>query len=306
MPERSARVPRLALAGAVVGVLALGAAVAVVVIAAGRARKPPGRCTPGLEERDARCCAPGQRESEGRCAGPPVDCPLPLRATEGGCVAPSEAVFVSAGRVVVGPTDWDVASEPRKTLAVRGFFLDRFEVTNARYDACVVARDCPAVLGEAGAREPGVPVVGLGAPAAARFCAFAGGRLPTAAEWMFAAMGAEGRRYPWGPHGLLCRRSSYGLVSGPCAVGGTSPELAGARSEGRTPTGLFDLSGNVREWALEEARATTFGGSYRSQGASALKSFSRSDSVEELSDVGFRCAYDAERRTPTRGVRLIR
>ncbi len=173
MTERTARGSRLALGAAALGILLGGGLLAGVALLASRERKPPGRCSPGLEERGARCCAPGQDVAFGRCVGEPRSCPALFRSTPSGCVAPAEAVFVAPGRATFGATDWDVASEERKTLAVRGFYLDRFEVTNDRYDACVATRECPALPGSE-VREPGVPVVGLDATWAARFCGFAG------------------------------------------------------------------------------------------------------------------------------------
>ena len=105
------------------------------------------------------------------------------------------------------------------------------------------------------------------------FCRFAGGRLPTGAEWGVAAMGNDARRFPWGATGLVCRRAAYGLAAGPCAHGATGPELAASRPDGATPEGALDLSGNVAEWTREARGYVARGGSFRSTSAAELKSF---------------------------------
>jgi len=175
-------------------------------------------------------------------------------------------------------------------VAVRSFEIEHSEVTVQRYRECVEAGRCSAL---AMPSEPGLPVTGMTAEQAQNFCAFAGGRLPTPEEWLYAAAGAEGRRYPWGPHGLVCRRASFGLVRGPCGTGATTPELAGARPFGQTPDGVLDLAGNVAELTLSaDGQLASHGGSFRSRLASDLKTWSR-EPFAPATDVGFRCAYAA-------------
>ncbi len=279
---------------AIAAAVAAVAVIAWTILLGSRARSAPSRCPIGLEQSGARCCAPGQWLSDGHCVGPPQSCPNgmePVEAPQPGCVQPAERIAISGGSLTLGPTDWDSVNVVKKHIvAVRSFQIDQIEVTTHRYQECVRAGLCSAVDGS---REPGLPVTSITAQHAEAFCAFAGGRLPTPEEWIFAAAGAEARRFPWGAHGLVCRRAAYGLRRGPCSEGGTTADLAGARPDGKTPEGVLDLAGNVAELS-RSARGVVgvHGGSFRSEQASELKSWS-SGAVARAADVGFRCVYAA-------------
>lgn len=298
-------------------VFALGgaAAVAWAALFGAWARKAPERCAPKTRALGARCCPEGQALVEGQCRGQPKGCPEGLQLAvrpQLGCVASLEPARVAGGRLELAPNDWEAEGVvERRVVEVRSFRLDRTEVTVDAWRRCSAAGACDALPAPSSAApapsatsgqtespapsapaEPGVPVTGITASQAERYCAFAGGRLPTFDELLFAAAGPDGRRFPWGPHGLVCRRASFGLEDGPCATGGTGPELAGSRPGGATPAGILDLVGNVAEWSRgPEGELRLFGGSYRSKVASQLKSWS-SEPPRVGDDVGFRCAYD--------------
>jgi formylglycine-generating enzyme required for sulfatase activity len=285
---------------ALVVVLGIGAAagsVFEVVRLARRERAVPVRCGAGLVAVSGRCCAPGQQAVGKRCVGEPTACPPGLHVAESrnGCVADARRVPSKGGPLSMVADDWQTEAVPLpKPSVVAPFSLDATEVTFERWQHCVLAGACRSLESP----EPGVPVVGIDPKEAEKFCRFEGGRLPWSEEWVFAAAGKEGRRFPWGPTGLVCRRAAFGLVNGPCASGGAL-ELAGTRPDGATPEGILDLSGNAAEWTLErDGRAVARGGSFRSESAADLESWSVEAPPAEPRDVGFRCAHDAEAVPP--------
>ncbi len=254
-----------------------------------RQRSFPHRCPSDFMDLQLRCCAPGQSLASGACVGAPDDCPPPFEHTATGCFLPSKKIALPRGTVTLGPTDWD-SSElvERRSFTEGPFEIDRSEVSYRDFSLCVQAGRCqpaPPSL------EPGRPVTSVTIEQADHYCRFVGGRLPTPEEWIYAASGANTRRFPWGSHGLVCRRASFGLSEGPCAQGGTKPELPGMRPAGSTPEGLFDMAGNVAEWTKDaQGRSSVHGGSFRKKAASSLKVWSVS-LAQAADDIGFRCLY---------------
>ncbi len=284
-----------AVALGMLGVAATAGAVVGVVRLAARERTPPARCGAGFIAQGPRCCAPGQVYSSGRCSGEPKSCPEGMRpsAAGTGCISELRRVTYRSGHLSLGAEDWEAEGivAPRN-VDVAPFSIDSTEVTLERWEHCTRAGACRALEEQ----EPGVPVRGVDPKEAEAFCRFEGGRLPTSDEWLFAAMGPEGRRFPWGATGLVCRRAAFGLVDGPCAQGGWGPELAGSRLDGATPEGVLDLSGNLAEWTAEgSGRYVARGGSYRSRTALELKSWSFELAEPKAKTVGFRCAYDVQK-----------
>jgi formylglycine-generating enzyme required for sulfatase activity len=212
-----------------------------------------------------------------------------------GCVAPSLPKYVAAGEFVVGPSDWESEHVAFERGHVDGFWLDSLEVTWERFFRCIVAAKCALHTDPSGGYEPGQPVTNLDVTQARAFCAWAKGRLPRSGEWLRATAGVNSRRFPWGQTGLVCRRAAFGLVKGPCAEGGNGPEWSGSRPDGHSAEGLLDLVGNVAEVVEgDRGQVMVFGGSFRSDHASVLKSWSVEPYRGPRDDVGFRCAYDAD------------
>ena len=134
------------------------------------------------------------------------------------------------------------------------FSIDRTEVTRGDYGRCVAARRCPAPA--AAADDPAslrLPMVDVTWANAQAFCRFAGGRLPTEAEWEKAARGPDGREYPWGDD-VSCERANWGNFDGegPCAGRNPGhPVAVGLYPDGASPYGVMDLGGNVWEWVAD-------------------------------------------------------
>jgi formylglycine-generating enzyme required for sulfatase activity len=148
-------------------------------------------------------------------------------------------------------------------VAVAPFYLEQAEVSRAQYDACVSAGVCPSidestcevydgdawvtggVLAEP-ARAPDAARTCVTRDEAAAYCAWLGRRLPSDAEWQAAAGGAERRIFAWGDAWDAARVRYLG--SSPVGLGGVT-----SHPEGRTPEGLFHMSGNAYEWVAEAA-----------------------------------------------------
>jgi formylglycine-generating enzyme len=272
---------RAALALSGLGLCALG-----VTRLALRQRMPPDRCPPGMQLAGERCCGAGQTEQNGACAGRATSCSVAQElASDGQCVARFGVVAIAGGELFIGAADWDGASERERfpRTHVEPFRLDVAEVSVERWHAC---SSCEARSGAAGS-----PIRNVTPEQAQAFCQSQQGRLPTAAEWVWAAAGSAARRYPWGNSGLVCRRVAFGLSHGPCAKL-AGPELVGSRPDGASPDGVLDLAGNVAEWTWEKPGVfAARGGSFRSTSAAELKSWAALADSHKAPYIGFRCAY---------------
>jgi formylglycine-generating enzyme required for sulfatase activity len=96
------------------------------------------------------------------------------------------------------------------------------------------------------------PAVQMTWDGARMFCASLGKRLPTEAEWEFAARGSTNRRYPWGDDAPRCDGVVFGRDKDqPCSGMRDDSEDVSSAPQDRTPEGVLGLGGNVLEWVAD-------------------------------------------------------
>jgi formylglycine-generating enzyme required for sulfatase activity len=144
------------------------------------------------------------------------------------------------------------AEAPRHTVTLDGFWIDRLEVTNAQYALCVEAGACQRgrLADDPAYNAEDYPAAGIPWQAAVGYCAWAGGRLPSEAEWEVAARGAEGYAYPWGDAFDCAGGNFWDPVAG-CDDGYPKPAPVGSFPDGISWCGALDLAGNAWEWVAD-------------------------------------------------------
>lgn len=212
---------------------------------------------------------------------------------------PEGMVALPAGIFLMGSAEAEGLPEehPAHEVILPAYFLDRTEVTMARYSACVAAGACtPIHTGEtfcptSAPEHASLPVSCIDYSQAEAYCAFARKRLPTEREWEYAARGGqERRRFSWGDEPPDEKRACYDH-RGSCAVGSFAPGAFG----------LVDMSGNVWEWT------STFYGPYPGEAASGTHRVYRGGSWSRRFPKWLRTAlrnrYEPEKWSASLGVR---
>ena len=228
----------------------------------------------------------------------------------------AEMVYVPAGEFSMGSTVGTVDEQPVHTVYLDAYWIDKTEVTNEMYRQCVRAGTCLQPQNQSNTHfnyypDPvyaDYPVINLKWSSADKYCTWAGGRLPTEAEWEKAAVGTDGRTYPWGnalPNSKLLNFNN--------PVGDMM--LAESFLAGASPYGALNMAGNAREWVADWYSADYYpaspksnptgpanglykvlrGGSWHS-GIYDIRSADRSYLEPDVRDktVGFRCVVPAE------------
>jgi formylglycine-generating enzyme required for sulfatase activity len=228
--------------------------------------------------------------------------------------SPADMALIPAGSFTMGSASGQPDEAPPHEVSLAAYFIDQFEVSNADYRQCVSAGKCSQTASPDGFTRTGYrddpafndyPVVNVTWEQAAAYCRFAGKRLPSEAEWEYAARGPDNLTYPWGN----TFNASLSAASSP------DTEPVDSFPGGASPFGIFNMAGNVNEWvqdvynpgfyATSPARnpVNTGGGSERvfrggsfanEDGAfyTTSRRYSRDPAFSDV-DMGFRCAKDA-------------
>lgn len=274
---------------------------------------------------------------------------LASRSTPSRC--PANMVHMPGATFRMGSEDYDKDASgderPAHEVTLSAFCIDATEVTVASYRRCTTEDRngvrCPVLpaikqwdpadlkfwarfCNRDGADRDDHPVSCVDWEAASTYCKWAGGALPTEAQWEYAARGVERRRFPWGDEppgpsllntcGAECRsmaervgKSLPMMYDGNDGAETTAP--VGSYPEGATPRGVMDLAGNVAEWvrdtkadyesALPKDPVQTAGrlhvvrgGAWYTPTPRAVRGAAR-DSLTDgfyLNGVGFRCVHE--------------
>jgi len=218
--------------------------------------------------------------------------------------------LVPAGEFMMGSENPDDDAKPVHTVYLDDFYMDKYEVTNSLYKACVDAGVCePPADTSSSTRSDyygnsefdNYPVIYLDWNQAKTYCQWRGARLPTEAEWEKAAGGSDGRTHPWG-EGIDCDRANFRGCAGDTTA-------VGSYESGKSLYGLYDLAGNVYEWVTDWYSETYYENSPASNplgpdtgeirvlrggswfySASSIRLRDRLDPIWANYDIGFRCS----------------
>lgn len=160
-----------------------------------------------------------------------------------------EMVQVPEGPFTMGSNDGDPDEAPEHQVYLKGFYIDRSEVTQQEYQrfAKMTKRGMPRIEvfddDQSKIVKPEFAVMSVSWDEAAAYCKWAGKRLPTEAEWEKAGRGEGKRKYPWGDKFVVNASNVDGTEDGYKYL---APP--GAFDGGRSPYGIHDMTGNVAEW----------------------------------------------------------
>ena len=233
-------------------------------------------------------------------------------------------LLVPSGSFMMGSNRPDAApnEHPLTRTNLTAFYCSRWPVTNAQFEQFDPTHRSRRIPGA----DDRHPVVYVSALEAGRFCDWLSQkerkkyRLPSEAEWEYAACGIEPRTFPWGEtwgrpvnanFADVNKKLPWADASFDCGFAATSP--VGSFPRGASPFGIEDMAGNVWEWCLDcfsaypgkersnprgtgdSSKRIHRGGSWKSRAAS-LRVSARAFNAPEFSanDVGFRIVCEVK------------
>ena len=233
-------------------------------------------------------------------------------------------IFVPSGEFTMGTEAMDAApnEHPTRQVALTRYYVSRYLITNADYEQFDRAHQSKRATG-ASDRHPVVYVSYLDA---VKFCQWLSTRerrkyrLPTEAEWEYAAKGHDNRKYPWGNYdgrgdlaNFADRNTVFAWSDREIDDGYPESSPVGAFPLGASPFGIEDMAGNVWEWCLDYyelyrpgaktnprgpsggTKRVHRGGSWKSR-FSSLRTTVRNSNVPGFScnDLGFRIVCECD------------
>ena len=176
--------------------------------------------------------------------------------------------LIPDGEFTMGRNGGFKDERPVHTVYLESYYIDKYEVTNILYEACVNNGVCtpPQNIGSGSSSSyygnpefSNYPVIYVDWYQSKTYCEWRGARLPTEAEWEKAARGTNERYFPWG-NNFQCRNGNfddiiglngYVITGGPNCDGYENTSPVGSFENGKSPFGTYDMVGNVWEWVSD-------------------------------------------------------